>query len=297
MIMERRKFIKAAALTSATAIVPIAAQCVTVSRKKEPFTPNPNPLKIGVMTFSIAKEWDIETIIKNLTETKYQTVELRTTHAHKVEVDLTPSQRVEVKKRFKDSPLEVITLASGFAYHDPDPAILKQNIEGTKEYIKLANDVGAVGIRVFANRLPTGIPEEKTMQQIGKALAEVGEFGFNNGIEVRVEVHGFKTDRPSVIKKIIDISQSPHVYVIWNCTPPDTQDNGFVYNFNLLKDRIKDVHMHELWTEDYPYRQLFKLLVDNGYKGYCNAEIDANADPIRLLKYYRALFLAYQDAI
>jgi hydroxypyruvate isomerase len=49
--------------------------------------------------------------------------------------------------------------------------------------------------------------------------------------------------------------------------------------------------------EDYPYRQLFKLLEGIGYKGYCNAEIDGNPDPVRFLKYYRALFLAYQDAI
>jgi hypothetical protein len=55
--------------------------------------------------------------------------------------------------------------------------------------------------------------------------------------------------------------------------------------------------MHELWMDDYPYRQLFKLLAGIGYKGYCNAEIDGNPDPVRFLKYYRALFLAYQDAI
>jgi hypothetical protein len=54
-------------------------------------------------------------------------------------------------------------------------------IEGIKEYIKLAKDVGAVGIRVFGNALPIEVPEEKTKQQIGKALAEVGEFGYNNG--------------------------------------------------------------------------------------------------------------------
>ena len=68
-------------------------------------------------------------------------------------------------------------------------------------------------------------------------MAEVGEFGYNNGVEVRICVHGTKTNRPSVIKKIIDYSQSPHVYVNWNCNPEDTEENGIEYNFNLLKDR------------------------------------------------------------
>ena len=110
--MERRNFIKTAALSTTAAMLPLAAQSAVDQQKSKPFVLNPKPLKIGIMTYTIAKDWDIETIIKNLTETKYQTVELRTTHAHKIEVDLTAAQRADVKKRFKDSPLEVISMAS-----------------------------------------------------------------------------------------------------------------------------------------------------------------------------------------
>jgi len=295
--MKRAEFLRTAALTAAAAVVPSSVIPGNDPMQKQSGPINKNPLKIGVMTYTLAKDWDIETIIKNLSEAGYQTVELRTTHAHKVEVNLNAKQREDVRKRFKDSSLEAISLASGFEYHSPDPAELRRNIEGTKEYIKLAKDVGALGIRVFGNALPNGVPEEKTEQQIAKALAEVGEFGYDNDVEVRICVHGTKTNRPSVIKKIIDLSQSPHVWVNWNCNPEDTEEGGFEANFNMLKDRIKGVHMHELWMADYPYRQLFRFLSANGYKGYCNAEIDGNPDPVRFLKYYRALFLAYQDAI
>ena len=34
-----------------------------------------------------------------------------------------------------------------------------------------------------------------------------------------------------------------------------------------------------------------------GYTGYCDAEIDASKEPIRLMKYYRATFLALQNVI
>lgn len=47
----------------------------------------------------------------------------------------------------------------------------------------------------------------------------------------------------------------------------------------------------------YPYRKLFRLLKDAGYQGYCSAEIPASPDPIGIMKYYRALFLAYQNVI
>lgn len=294
---SRRNFLQTAAISATAAMLPVYT-CSNVKQKKgNVITLNKNPLKIGLMTYTLGRDWDVETIIKNCTETGFQSVELRTTHAHGVEVTLSTAERAEIKKRFEDSSIEVINLASGFQYHSSDPDELKRNIEGTKEYTLLARDIGALGIRVFGNSLPDGIPEEKTMEQIGKALAEVGEYANTFGVELRICVHGYKTNRVPVIKKIIDYSQSPHVYVNWNCNREDLEGKGLEYNFNLVKDRIRGVHLHELWTPDYPYRLLFKLLADSGYKGYCNAEVNKSAEPIRFMRYYRALFLAYQNAI
>ncbi|MCD6321729.1 MAG: sugar phosphate isomerase/epimerase, partial [Clostridiales bacterium] len=222
--------------------------------------------------------------------------ELRTTHKHGVEVTLSKQERAEVKKRFEDSPLEAISLASAFQYWYPDPAELKKNIEGTKEYLQLAADVGAIGIRVFPNASSEDVSSEKMLKQIGEALAEVGEYGHNLGVDVRVCVHGKGTGYVPVIKKILDYSKSDHVYVNWNCMASDTEGKGLEYNFNLVKDKIRGVHLHELYS-DYPYRKLFKLLRESGYKGYCNAEISQSCEPIRLMHYYRTLFLAFQDEI
>ncbi len=295
--MKRRNFLQAAALSATAAAIPHPLSSSENKKGKGNRPVNTIPLKIGIMTYTIAKDWDIETIIKNLTETGYQSVELRTTHKHGVEVTLSTAQRAEVKKRFKDSPLETISLASGFAYHFPDREELRRNIEGTKEYILLARDVGATGIRVFPNALPKEVPEAKTIEQIAKSLDEVCEFGHNHGVEVRVCVHGSKTNRVVLVRQIIDIAKSPHVYVNWNCDKNDSEGEGFEFNFNSIRDRIRGVHMHELWEPDYPYRLFFKLLSGTGFKGYCNAEIDGNCDPLRLMRYYKALFLALQDAI
>jgi sugar phosphate isomerase/epimerase len=295
-IFSRRNFIRTAALSGTAIAIPGKLSSASPSLKADSFKLNENPLKLGVMTYTLAKEWDIETIIPNLSEAGYQSVELRTTHAHGIEVTLSENERREVKKRFENSPLEAISLASAFQYHSPDPAELKENIEGTKEYTLLARDVGALGFRVFPNDLPEGVPEEKTMEQIGKALAEVGEFAYNHGVEIRVCVHGNRTSRIPVIKKIIDYSDSPHVYVNWNCSENDMEGQGLEYNFNLIKDRIRSLHIHELWDE-YPYRQLFQLLSDNNFIGYCNAEISGNDDPVRFMRYYRGLFLALQNAL
>ncbi len=297
--LSRRKFLITSAAASTAALVPRKVfSAKNDSDQDNTIILNKNPLKIGLMTYLLGSKWDIETIIKNCTETGFQSVELRTTHAHGVEVKLTSAERADVKKRFKDSALETISLASAFQYHSPDAAELKKNIEGTKEYILLARDVGATGIRVFPNAFPEGVPREKTMEQIGKALAEVGRYANDYGIEIRVCVHGQGTNSVPVIKKIIENSQSPHVYVNWNCDASDPQGEGLIYNFNSVKDRIKGVHIHDLHDPSYPYRHFFKLLADSGFKGYCNAEIGrVSCEPIEFMKCYKGLFLALQNAI
>jgi sugar phosphate isomerase/epimerase len=255
------------------------------------------PLKLGIVTYNIANDWTLDTIFKNLEELQYQSVELRTTHAHGVEVELSSAERAEVKKRFADSPLELVQLGSAFEYHSPDPAELKKNIEGTKVYAQLAHDVGCSGIKVRPNGLPEGVPEEKTLEQIGKALHEVGESISGLGVEARLEVHGRDTQHVPRIKRIMDVADHPNVVVNWNSNQADLEDGGFEENFDLLKDKIRHVHIVDLFREDYPWRRLFERLHEIGYQGHCCAEIQASSDPMRVLRYYRGLFLAYQNVV
>lgn len=285
---SRKTFLQTAAVSASAIMLPSYALAVDKQKKGDAFTLNQNPLKLGMMTYTLGRDWDVDTIIKNCTETKFQHIELRTTHKHGVEVSLTASERAAVKKRFQDAGL-AISLASGFEYSKNDPDLHKKNIEGTKEYILLARDIGAIGIRVFGSTTD----DEKILTQIGRALAEVGEFGHNNGVEIRV-----CNDGPTIamLKKNIDYSQSKHVYVNWNCPMSDTEGEGFEANFNSVKHLIRNIHIRELWN-DYPWRLFFSLLSKSGYKGYCDAEIGGNPDPIRFMKYYRALFLALQNAI
>ena len=296
-VLSRRNFLGAAALGAGATLLPLnlsASGNITMSETAQ----NLPPLKLGLMTYLIGSQWDLDTVIKNCTQTKYLQAELRTGQKHGVEVALNSTQRQEVKKKVADSELESIVLASAFSFHFPDQSVLRENIEGAKEYLQLAADVGAVGIRVFPNELPDGVSEEKTMEQIGKSLAEVGKVGNDLGVKVRVCIHGRKTTQISVIKKIIDYSQSPHVYINWNCNPDDLSELELEGNYNLLKDRIIGVHLHDLDDEIYPYRAFFQLLRANGYSGFCNMEVGrVSCEPIEFMRIYRALFLALQNVI
>ena len=92
MKTSRRDFLKVAAASVASTQLVGAAQAPS-------FISGQSAMKLGIVTYNIAKDWDVPTIIKNCTETKFQGVELRTSHKHGVEVNLTKEQRAEVKKR------------------------------------------------------------------------------------------------------------------------------------------------------------------------------------------------------
>jgi len=184
-------------------------------------------------------------------------------------------------------------LGSIFEYHYAEPEKLRENIEGTKEYILLARDVGTSGIKVRPNRLVDGVPPERTLEQIGRAFGEVAAFGADHGIEVRMEVHGSQTCRLPNMRKILDHANHPNAKACWNCNQADLEDDGFDANLDLVSDCLTLVHLHDLY-DDYPYQRLFKRLHGMSYDGFGLAEIPASSDPIRVMRYYRALFLALQ---
>src|SRR5687767_11532239 len=228
MKFNRRDFLRHTSLSLAalglTGASGSAAEAKQKQKKAAPAEPLPSfakksKMKLGTVTYNLAMDWDIPTIIKNCTEAKFEGVELRTTHKHGVEVTLSKDERAEVKKRFADSPVELASLGSAFDYHTTDQAKLKKDIEATKEYIVLSKDVGSKGVKVRPNGFPKEVPQEKTLEQIGRSLAEIGKFAQGHGQRVYVEVHGSGTSLLPHMKTMMDVANHPNIGVCWNSNP------------------------------------------------------------------------------
>jgi sugar phosphate isomerase/epimerase len=298
MTTSRRTFLANASFaTGALGWMSQLATAATASSATPAANARRSRMKLGTVTYNLAKDWDVATIIRNCAAAQFDGVELRTTHAHKVEVALTPQERAETKKRFADSPVSLWSLGSAFEYHTPDPARLRKEIEATKEYIVLAQDVGATGVKVRPNGLPKEVPVEKTLEQIGRSLRELGEFAAGHGQEIRLEVHGTGTSHVPHIRRIMDVADHPKVGVCWNSNQSDLDGDGFDANFDLLRRKIFTVHMRDLFLEEYPFRKLLTRLNETNFTGYTFAEIPESADPVRVMKYYRALWLSHQGLL
>lgn len=248
-------------------------------------------MKLGLVTYMWGAEWDLPTLLRNCEATGFEGVELRSTHKHGVEPDLNADQRAEVRKRFADSKVRCLGLGSACEYHHQDHGIVLQNVELTKKFILLSQDIGGTGVKVRPNGLVKGEDRRRTVERIGTALLECGRFAADHGQEVRVEVHGNGTAQPQVMQEIMAVADHPAVTVCWNSNPGETIDGSLRASFELLRPRLGSVvHIHDLYDPAYPYRELFTLLRAAGFQGHCLAECPPTTDAVRVMHYYRALF-------
>lgn len=294
--LARRDVLRGIAGLSAGAV--LGSTAAPVSAQAAPTSPREGPkFKLGLVTYMVGSQWDLPTLIEVCKKSGVTGVELRTTHKHGVEPTLAPEQRKDVRKRFEDSGVVLWGLGSVCEFHAPDKAVVEQNVETCKQFVQLAHDISARGVKVRPNGLPQGVPAEKTVEQIGKALVACGRAAADAGVEIWVEVHGKDTARPTVMKQIMEQCGHKSVGVTWNSNAEDVANGSVAEAFSLLKPWILSCHVNNLWrdaTGAYPYRELFRLLRDADYDRYTLCEDGvAISDPIageHFLRYYRGLW-------
>ncbi len=278
-ISSRREFMaRGAALLGAAAafVAPTGIRRVDAAAAlRGPAEPQ---IRFGLVTYQWGRDMDLPSLIAACEKTGLAGVELRTQHLHSVEPAMSALQRTEVRKRFEDSPVELVGYGSNAQFHDNDESAVRENIELTKRYIQLMHDCGGSGVKVKPNGFVDGVPREKTIAQIGRALNVVGAYGQQYGQQIRVEAHGAGTSELPVMKAIFDIADHPNVAVCWNSNKVDLEGAGLARNFELVKQRLgATTHVRELTLGDYPYDQLFSLLVKSGYRGW--VLLEAHDDP------------------
>ena len=255
-------------------------------------------MKFGLVTYLWGQNMNLPTLIDACEKSGLGGVEVRTEHKHGVEPSLSKADRAAVRKRFEDSPVELVGYGANAQFHENDPAKLKANIELTKQYIQLMHDCGGSGVKVKPNGFVTGVEREKTIEQIGKALNEVAAYGQQYGQQIRVEVHGAGTSELPVMKSIFDVADHPNATICWNSNGEDLKGEGLEHNFNLVKGRFgKTVHVRELTMNDYPYAELIKLFAKNHYDGWILLEARTEpSDKIAALTEQRLAFEALVNA-
>src|SRR6266516_4030398 len=116
--LTRRHFLQAAGALAAGAVVP---RTVRAAADEAPLK-----FRLGLVTYNVAAQWDLPTLLKVCKAVGISPVELRTTHEHKVEPSLTKEQRSEVKKRFADAGIDFWGCGTICEFQSPDRAKVQE---------------------------------------------------------------------------------------------------------------------------------------------------------------------------
>jgi len=293
---KRRNFLKSA-IVSAAGMTPLGlatgGQALTnpVVRARAETAGSPPPFHLGLVTYNLARDWDIETIIAICSKTGFEGAELRTTHKHGVEPSISKQKREEVKKRFADSAVRLVSLGTTCEYQSPDAAVVEKNVEETRRWCELAQDLGCMGVKVRPNGFPRGVAHEQTLEQIGRALARCGDVARDHGVEIWMEVHGEGTQLPPNAHQILAVSNHPSVGACWNSNPTDVENGSVRAGFELLKPWIRSCHINNLDDKAYPWHELFTLLSAINFDRYTFAEVaEPSCEPLRFMSYYHAVW-------
>ncbi|MGC8668404.1 MAG: sugar phosphate isomerase/epimerase family protein [Chthonomonadales bacterium] len=256
------------------------------------FNNGSSTMKLGIVTYNVAKNWDLDTILTVCRQVGIDGVEFRTSHRHGVEPSLSKQQRAEVRAKCRDAGLRQISLGSVCEFQSPDPHVVEQNIATCRSFVELARDIGARGVKVRPNGAPKDVPLEKTLRQIGEALRTCGGIAADHGVEIWLEVHGPVTSLCPNVRKIMEYCNHPSVGVTWNSNPSDVVGGSVRPSVELLRPYIRCCHINDLWG-DYPYRELFAILRQTGYEGYTLCEVGitiAPEDGVPFLRCYQGLW-------
>ncbi len=248
-------------------------------------------MKLGLLTYNIAIDWDLDKIIEVCRAYGYAGVEFRceSEHKHGVELSTCKNVRKNIKEKLEDAYLDAIGIGTSCRFEYKDTTLRRENIEKAKKYVELAADIDAHKVRVFGNNFEKDADKEETIKWVADALAELNEFSKPYKVDVLLEMHGnFNFWKYAI--KALEYSNVPGLGLIYNCDQKDKVGNSIKVTYNRVKHLIKHIHMHS-FLNPYPYKELLQLLLADGYEGYLSAEIDKKStDAETVAGYYAKLF-------
>lgn len=240
-------------------------------------------MKISFSTLG-CPEWSWEDMVATAKDFGFDGIEVRGIENELYVPKAKPFSDVNIqntKTRLAKLNLEIPCLTSSCYLFD------KSNIEfyinEGKEYIDLANKIGAPLVRVLADASPEpgeGIDFDFTAEN----LSTLSDYASGKGVAVLVETNGIFSDSSEMLRLINRINK-PNVGVLWDIHHPFRfMKEPIEKTYEALKPFIKFVHIKDSIIEngrlrykmlghgDIPVKEALHALKENGYDGFVSLE-------------------------
>jgi sugar phosphate isomerase/epimerase len=236
--------------------------------------------------------WAWGTILDVATREGYAAIELRGLEG---EMDLTKrpefsSSLATTVADVRARNLRIACLGSSAELHHREPMERAKQLDEARRFIELASKLQAPYVRVFGDKYLPDEPKTALVDRVAGALRELTGYAEGSGVTVIIESHGQVTDSATLKAILTAAGQGPallwdahHTVVSSKEAPADTfKELGTWIRHTHLKDSRPegdDVRYVLTGTGTVPVRDIVRVLVAGGYKGYYSFEWEKKWHP------------------
>jgi len=244
-------------------------------------------LKLAFTTLG-CPNWDIDTIIEKALEFGYNGVDFRGLLG-KMEIYQLPEFSTDLsttKKRFAEVSLEIPCFSSSVRLFTTSKKELEKFLVELKEYGKLCNEFNTPYIRVFGGGIGD-TSREDAVNIVDNNLQEMLKIAKEYDVTLLLETHDDWTNC-EYVEEVMNRAKSEYLQVLWDVHHPfRTVGESPELTWKTLGDKIKYTHWKDSYIKedasrgyqlcllgegDIPLKQLYQLLIENGYDGYFTLE-------------------------
>ena len=165
----------------------------------------------------------------------------------------------------------------------PTAELRSKQVEEVKQWVDVADKLGAGHIRVFGGEVPKGSTEDQAAGWVAEILKRASEYSGSKGVILGLENHGGITLRGERVKQIVEKVNSPWVGI--NLDTGNFRDNSY-QQIQLCAPRAVNaqlkIEIHENGREEpSDWDRITKIFADARYRGYLALEYEGKENAVK----------------
>jgi sugar phosphate isomerase/epimerase len=158
-----------------------------------------------------------------------------------------------------------------------------ETLHSGRASMDIAAKLGSPFIRVFGDRIPSGMGRSEAAERVAEGIKELARYGEGIGVTVLQETHGDFSDS-RLIMDVFSRVQSPAAGILWDVANPSEFGETPQETWGRIGPLVRHVHMKDVLRRDgelvpclpgdgiVPMRDVMRLLGEAGYQGWLSFE-------------------------
>ena len=161
----------------------------------------------------------------------------------------------------------------------PTPELQAGEVEKIRQWVDVADRLGAGHVRVFGGQVPKGATEQQAIAWAAEVMKRGAEYAGTRGIILGVEDDGGLTTAAGPTVEIVKQAASPWAGI--NADAGNLRDHGYT-QFESMLPYTTSVHLKTQMTdaignkEPADWNRLLEMLGKSGYRGFAGLEYEGN---------------------